>query len=181
MVAVLDDAPVEDNVFRPAEAGAVGEGLMGLGLEGGKGGLERGWVTGPSGLSPRRSMVHATSSPCSSPVGWDVDWGAGRPAEISAASKQCPVRMRRLPKNDAGKRPSGATWRWCKPSVNTAPLLLHLFIHPSRALSRIWLILKIFLSASFSSCFGGFYDFKQIAFYPTVFQVSVLAPHIHTS
>lgn len=37
MVTVLDDASVEDNVFRPAKAGAVGEGLLGLGLGRGKG------------------------------------------------------------------------------------------------------------------------------------------------
>lgn len=32
MLLVLDDVPVEDNVFRPSEEGAVGEGLLGLGL-----------------------------------------------------------------------------------------------------------------------------------------------------
>lgn len=42
---MLDDAPLEDNVFRPAAVGAVGEGLLGHGV----GGLEEGWVTGPSG------------------------------------------------------------------------------------------------------------------------------------
>lgn len=167
--------------FQTVWGGGCGWGITGTwAREGDRGWKEGGWQD-PRGLSPWRSMVHTTASPYSSPLGWGDDWGAGKPAEISVASRQCSVKMHQLPKNDAGPRPSGATWHWCKTSVNTVPSFLHLFIHPSKTLSRIWWILKIFLSASFSSCFGGFYDFQQNVLHPTVFQVSALKPHIHMS
>lgn len=68
---MLDDAPVEDNVFRPAAVGAVGEGLLGHGV----GGLEEGWVTGPL-----RVFLHSAAW-CMPPPPAPLPWAEGSTGE----------------------------------------------------------------------------------------------------